>query len=104
MPVFLNLDNANLESSCTFKVIVRYGLPFNLVALVCLLLDLFMFARDVLPPVFTICPSDQTVAPDLGLPTANVSYVVDASDNVAVQSITCSNPSGSRFQLGQTMV
>src|SRR5207245_5726016 len=62
----------------------------------------YILGPDQEPPALTV-PADFTV--NATSPSgALVSYVVSASDNVAVASLTCSPMSGSGFALGTTGV
>ncbi len=56
---------------------------------------------DTTPPTIT-CPANITTPVDLGKCTAAVTFTPMSSDNCAVNSVVCSNPSGSAFPLGTT--
>jgi hypothetical protein len=56
---------------------------------------------DTTPPTIT-CPMNITAPVDLGKCTAAVTFTPASSDNCAVNSVVCSNPSGSAFPIGTT--
>ena len=68
-------------SSCSFKVTVK----------------------DTEPPQIT-CPGDITMCNDPGQCSAQVFFVVTATDNCAVQSVVCTPASGSIFPKGTNLV
>ena len=57
------------------------------------------------PPVFTLVPTNMTLAADTGqCSKSNVTWVVTATDNCAVSSLVSVPPSGSTFPKGTTTV
>ena len=87
-------------SHASFRYLRNYGSAAATMGLDMDDLRRYLNVEDTLAPVFTVCPDDQNVATDPGLPTAVVNFATPAAtDNHAVYSLTGTHAPGHAFPL-----